>query len=163
MSRLDELIAELCPDGVEYRLLAELEDAKLIKLGRGNVISKKEIREIPGNYPVYSSSAVGNGEIGSYGKDTQGILRVHEVMKIEQVVLCINDKEESVRLHEEITRNAEEILQGLNIHYHIVVTCTGDEGLGQVKINIGTDRIFFQIDIRIKRICPVNLQNAIVM
>jgi len=38
MSRLDELIAELCPDGVEYRLLAELEDAKLIKLGRGNVI-----------------------------------------------------------------------------------------------------------------------------
>ena len=68
MSRLDELIAELCPDGVEYRLLAELEDAKLIKLGRGNVISKKEIREIPGNYPVYSSSAVGNGEIGSYGK-----------------------------------------------------------------------------------------------
>ena len=68
MSRLDELIAELCPDGVEYRLLAELEDAKLIKLGRGNVVSKKEIREIPGNYPVYSSSAVGNGEIGSYGK-----------------------------------------------------------------------------------------------
>jgi seryl-tRNA synthetase len=72
-------------------------------------------------------------EIGSYGKDTQGILRVHEFMKIEQVVLCINDKEESVRLHEEITRNAEEILQGLNIPYHIVVNCTGDLGLGQVK------------------------------
>lgn len=72
-------------------------------------------------------------EIGSYGKDTQGILRVHEFMKIEQVVLCINDKEESVRLHEEITRNAEEILQGLNIPYHVVVNCTGDLGLGQVK------------------------------
>jgi seryl-tRNA synthetase len=72
-------------------------------------------------------------EIGSYGKDTQGILRVHEFMKIEQVVLCINDKEESIRLHEEITRNAEEILQGLNIPYHVVVNCTGDLGLGQVK------------------------------
>jgi len=72
-------------------------------------------------------------EIGSYGKDTQGVLRVHEFMKIEQVVLCLNDKEESVRLHEEITRNAEEILQGLNIPYHVVVNCTGDLGLGQVK------------------------------
>ena len=72
-------------------------------------------------------------EIGSYGKDTQGILRVHEFMKIEQVVLCKNDKEESVRLHEEITKNAEEILQGLNIPYHVVRNCAADLGLGQVK------------------------------
>jgi len=72
-------------------------------------------------------------EIGSYGKDTQGIMRVHEFMKIEQVVLCRNDKEESVALHEEITRNAETILQGLNIPYHVVVNCAADLGLGQVK------------------------------
>lgn len=72
-------------------------------------------------------------EIGSYGKDTQGIMRVHEFMKIEQVVLCRNDKEESVALHEEITRNAEAILQGLNIPYHVVVNCAADLGLGQVK------------------------------
>ncbi|HOS88105.1 MAG TPA: serine--tRNA ligase [Candidatus Pacearchaeota archaeon] len=72
-------------------------------------------------------------EIGSYGKDTQGILRVHEFMKIEQVVLCRNDKEESVSFHEEITHNAEEILQGLELPYHIVVNCAGDLGLGQVK------------------------------
>jgi seryl-tRNA synthetase len=72
-------------------------------------------------------------EVGSYGKDTQGIFRVHEFMKIEQVVLCRNDKEESVSLHEEITRNAESILQGLNIPYHVVVNCAADLGLGQVK------------------------------
>ncbi|MFA5087181.1 MAG: serine--tRNA ligase [Candidatus Paceibacterota bacterium] len=72
-------------------------------------------------------------EVGSYGKDTQGIFRVHEFMKIEQVVLCKNDKQESVRLHEEITKNAEEILQGLGLPYHVVVNCTGDLGLGQVK------------------------------
>jgi len=72
-------------------------------------------------------------EIGSYGKDTQGIFRVHEFMKIEQVVLCENSKEESVRLHEEITKNAEEILQGLEIPYHVVLNCSGDLGLGQVK------------------------------
>jgi seryl-tRNA synthetase len=72
-------------------------------------------------------------EIGSYGKDTQGILRVHEFMKIEQVVLCKNDKDESIRLHEEITKNAQEILQGLELPYHVVTNCTGDLGLGQVK------------------------------
>ncbi len=72
-------------------------------------------------------------EIGSYGKDTQGILRVHEFMKIEQVILCRNDKEESVRIHEEITANAEEILQGLGLPYHVVLNCSGDLGLGQVK------------------------------
>ena len=72
-------------------------------------------------------------EIGSYGKDTQGIMRVHEFMKIEQVVLCKNDKQESVKLHEEITRNAEEILQGLEIPYHVVLNCAADLGLGQVK------------------------------
>ncbi len=72
-------------------------------------------------------------EIGSYGKDTQGIFRVHEFMKIEQVILCRNDKEESIALHEQITRNAEEILQGLELPYHVVVNCSGDLGLGQVK------------------------------
>ncbi|BFT94728.1 MAG: serine--tRNA ligase [Minisyncoccus archaeiphilus] len=72
-------------------------------------------------------------EIGSYGKDTQGILRVHEFMKIEQVVLCKNDKEESVKIHEELTANAEEILQGLGLPYHVVLNCSGDLGLGQVK------------------------------
>jgi len=72
-------------------------------------------------------------EIGSYGKDTQGIFRVHEFMKLEQVIFCRNDKEESVKLHEEITKNAEEILQGLEIPYRVVLNCTGDLGLGQVK------------------------------
>ena len=40
----------------------------MIRLGRGNVISKMDIRECPGNYPIYSSSATGNGEFGRYGK-----------------------------------------------------------------------------------------------
>lgn len=72
-------------------------------------------------------------EIGSYGKDTAGILRVHEFMKIEQVILCKNDKDETIKIHEEITANAEEILQGLGLPYHVVLNCSGDLGLGQVK------------------------------
>jgi len=94
-----------------------------------NEILKEE--ELPIKYMGFSPCF--RTEIGSYGKDTQGIFRVHEFMKIEQVVLCRNDKEESIELHEEITRNAETILQGLNIPYHVVVNCAADLGLGQVK------------------------------
>ena len=68
MSEIKKLIERLCPDGVEYKKLGELEIMQLIQLGRGNVISKKDIRDYPGEYPVYSSSSVGDGEIGRYGK-----------------------------------------------------------------------------------------------
>ncbi len=90
-----------------------------------------EEKDLPLKYVGFSPCF--RTEIGSYGKDTQGILRVHEFMKLEQVVICQNSKEESVKLNEEITKNAEEILQGLEIPYRVVLNCTGDLGLGQVK------------------------------
>lgn len=72
-------------------------------------------------------------EAGSHGKDTRGILRVHEFYKYEQVVLCAASHEESVKLHEEIQRNSEEITEALGLPYHVVANCGGDLGLGQVK------------------------------
>lgn len=72
-------------------------------------------------------------EAGSHGKDTKGLMRVHEFFKFEQVVLCEASHEESVRLHEELTKNAEDLLQALGVPYHVVVNCGGDLGLGQVK------------------------------
>jgi len=72
-------------------------------------------------------------EIGSYGKDVKGILRVHEFYKLEQVILCHNSQEETEKLHEEITRNSEEILEALELPYRRVLNCSGDLGLGQVK------------------------------
>ena len=67
MSRIDELVAELCPDGVEYKSLGEVENAGYLKLGRGKVISKKDIAANPGNYPIYSASAANDGKMGEYG------------------------------------------------------------------------------------------------
>lgn len=81
----------------------------------------------------FSYSACFRREAGSHGKDTKGIFRIHEFMKYEQVVLCEASHEESVRIHEEITHNAEAILQELKLPYHVVVNCGGDLGLGQVK------------------------------
>lgn len=72
-------------------------------------------------------------EAGSHGKDTKGIMRVHEFYKMEQVVLCEADHEVTVKYHEELTKNSEELLQALEVPYHVVANCGGDLGLGQVK------------------------------
>lgn len=72
-------------------------------------------------------------EAGSHSKDVKGLIRVHEFMKWEQVVLCEASHETSVNYHEEITKNSEEFLQLLGLPYHVVVNCGGDLGLGQVK------------------------------
>lgn len=72
-------------------------------------------------------------EAGSYSKDTKGLYRVHEFMKFEQVIICEASHEESVKYHEELLANAEEILQALKLPYHVVINCGGDLGLGQVK------------------------------
>lgn len=72
-------------------------------------------------------------EAGSHSKDTKGLFRVHEFHKFEQVILCEANHETSVRHHEELLANAEALLQALGLHYHVVLNCGGDLGLGQVK------------------------------
>lgn len=60
MSRLDELIAELCPDGVEYKSVGEIAN-----ISRGKVMSKDFLKENSGIYPVYSSQTENNGQLGA--------------------------------------------------------------------------------------------------
>jgi seryl-tRNA synthetase len=72
-------------------------------------------------------------EAGSHGKDTKGLIRVHEFYKLEQVLLCEASHEESVKWHEWLNRNTEEFIESLGIPYHTVLNCAGDLGLGQVK------------------------------
>ena len=72
-------------------------------------------------------------EAGAAGKDTYGLYRIHQFDKIEQVVICQNDEEQSEQLHAEILNNAEIVTQALKIPYRIVNVCTGDLGRGQAK------------------------------
>ena len=60
MSKLDELIAELCPDGVEYRKVGDIAN-----ISRGKVMSKDFLKENAGEYPVYSSQTENEGKLGS--------------------------------------------------------------------------------------------------
>ena len=87
------------------------------------------------NLPVkfFAFSPCFRREAGSHGKDTKGIFRIHEFVKYEQVVLCEASHEESVKIHEELTANSENLLQELKLPYRVVVNCGGDLGLGQVK------------------------------
>ena len=72
-------------------------------------------------------------EAGAHGKDVNGLIRVHEFYKFEQLVLCEANHETSVAFHEELNRNAEEFIEALGLPYHTVINCGGDLGLGQVK------------------------------
>jgi seryl-tRNA synthetase len=72
-------------------------------------------------------------EIGSYGKDTKGFYRVHEFMKVEQVVLCRADIEESVKLQDEMVAISKEIHQELGLPYHLLKMNTGDMSAGKYR------------------------------
>ncbi len=90
-----------------------------------------DAKQFPIKY--FSFSPCFRREAGAHGKDTKGLVRVHEFYKFEQVILCEASHEASVKHHEELTQNAEEAIQALKIPYHVVVNCGGDLGLGQVK------------------------------
>ncbi len=89
------------------------------------------IVELPKRYLGFSPCY--RREAGAHGKDTNGLIRVHEFYKFEQVVICEANHETSVKYHEEINTNTEEFIESLKIPYHTVVNCGGDLGLGQVK------------------------------
>ncbi|HWZ79929.1 MAG TPA: serine--tRNA ligase [Candidatus Sulfotelmatobacter sp.] len=70
-------------------------------------------------------------EAGSYGKDVRGIIRQHQFQKVELVKFA--HPEHSYEEHEKLTRNAEEVLQRLDLHYRTVALCTGDMGASSAK------------------------------
>ncbi len=72
-------------------------------------------------------------EVGSYGKDVSGIIRVHQFTKVEQVVYTVADEDETRKWHEEMVGYAERLLQDLELPYQVLLMCTGDMGAGQRK------------------------------
>lgn len=72
-------------------------------------------------------------EAGAAGKDTYGLYRIHQFDKVEQVVVCRNDVQESNKYHAEILANSEGVMKALGLPYRVVIVCTGDLGRGQAK------------------------------
>ncbi|WHZ29409.1 MAG: Seryl-tRNA synthetase [Nitrospira sp.] len=70
-------------------------------------------------------------EAGSYGKDTRGLIRLHQFNKVELVVFTTPDR--SYEELERLTGHAESILQNLNLPYRVITLCTGDMGFSAAK------------------------------
>jgi seryl-tRNA synthetase len=66
-------------------------------------------------------------EIGTHGRYTKGLYRMHQFNKIEQFIFCL--PKHSWKMHEELQWNCEKLYQKLGLHYRVVDVCTGDIGI----------------------------------
>jgi len=85
--------------------------------------------ELPIKYCAFSSCF--RREAGSYGKDTKGLLRLHQFNKVELVKFV--KPEESYNELESLLQDAEKILQNLNLHYRIITLCSADLSFSAAK------------------------------
>ncbi len=101
-------------------------EVPLTNLHRGEIL---DMDSLPKNYCAYTPCF--RSEAGSYGKDTRGMIRQHQFNKVELVkfVWSINSEVE----HELLTRDAETILELLELPYRRMLLCTGDMGFGAKK------------------------------
>lgn len=88
-----------------------------------------EDKELPKKYVAFSSCF--RREAGTYGKDTRGILRVHQFDKVEMVAFC--RPEDDPRLHEQILSYSEGLVKDLGLPYQVVLLAAGDIGFPTAK------------------------------
>ncbi len=116
------------PTGQDQTYKIEGEDAWLAGTSEVPLIAyfSNETLDVKEPIKVAGISTCFRSEVGSAGRDVRGLYRVHQFAKVEQVVICRNDSEESERLLQEITRNAEDLLDRLELPYRKVAVCIGD-------------------------------------
>lgn len=109
-------------------ILAGTSEVALTAFHMGETLTEKDLPiKMVGISPCFRR------EVGSYGKDTQGIVRVHQFNKVEQVVYTVADEAETREWHEKMLGFSEELLQSLGLSYQVLLMCTGDMGAGQRK------------------------------
>mgnify|MGYP003308606404 CR=1 FL=1 len=101
-------------------------EVPLTNLYAGEVIPESELPK-----RICAYSACFRREAGSYGKDTRGLLRLHQFNKVEMVYFA--HPEHSYEDHEELTRFGEKLLEKLGLPYHRLALCKGDLGFGAAK------------------------------
>lgn len=108
--------------------LAGTAEVALTAFHQGETLNRKDLPiKMTGISPCFRR------EVGSYGKDTQGIIRVHQFNKVEQVVYTVADEAETRKWHEKMTGISEQLLTDLGLPYQVLIMCTGDMGAGQRK------------------------------
>jgi seryl-tRNA synthetase len=110
--------------------LAGTGEIALTSLHSGEML---EADKLPILYAGYSPCF--RREAGSAGRDVRGLLRVHQFYKLEQYIICRDDAEESAKWHQRLLKNAEDMLQALEIPYQVIEASTGDMGNGKFRMN----------------------------
>ncbi len=110
----------------EELFLIPTAEVPLTNLHREETLSEDAL---PIRYTAYTPCF--RREAGSYGKDTRGLIRLHQFNKVELVAFA--KPEQSYEELERLTSHAEAILQGLNLHYRVITLCTGDMGFSAAK------------------------------
>lgn len=112
----------------DNQFLTGTAEVALTAYRQGETLTEKELPfQICGISPCFRR------EVGSYGKDTAGIIRVHQFNKVEQVVYTVADETITREWHEKMVKLAEQLLQDLELPYQVLLMCTGDMGAGQRK------------------------------
>ena len=109
----------------EYFLIPTAE-VPVTNLHREEILSEDRL---PMRYTAYTPCF--RREAGSYGKDTRGLIRLHQFNKVELVAFTTPDR--SYEELERLTGHAESILQGVNLPYRVITLCTGDMGFSAAK------------------------------
>lgn len=109
--------------------LAGTSEPALLAYRSGEVLEESEL---PVKYCGFSQCY--RNEVGSYGKDTKGLYRIHEFMKVEQVVICEADEKISGEWLQKMRGFAQEILKDLKLPHRVVQIATGDMGAGKRKM-----------------------------
>ena len=113
----------------EPLFLAGTAETPLLAYFSGTTFKESDLPiKVCGFSPCYRS------EIGSYGKDTKGLYRLHEFVKVEHIVFCKNDNQESDQWLEKMKLNSQEILEDLELPYRVIQICSGDMGAGKRKM-----------------------------
>jgi len=112
-------------EGTEYYLIPTAE-VPVTNLYRNEILDGGKL---PISHCAYS--ACFRAEAGAAGRDTRGLIRLHQFNKVELVKFC--KPEESYAELEKLTGNAEKVLQLLGLPYRVVVLCTGDMGFSSAK------------------------------
>jgi len=106
--------------------LSPTAEVPLTAFHRNEIIDQNKL---PLKYVAYSPCF--RREAGSYGRDTKGLIRLHQFNKVELYWFC--DPSKSIEAHKKITSDAENILKKLNLPYRIVDICTGDLGFSSSR------------------------------
>jgi seryl-tRNA synthetase len=109
--------------------LAGTSEPSLLAYHSGEVLEEKQL---PVKYCGFSQCY--RNEVGSYGKDTKGLYRIHEFMKVEQIVICRADEKESEKWLQEMRGYAQEMLKDLKLPHRVLAIATGDMGAGKRKM-----------------------------